>query len=437
MESFVFHRRLDRALPRAVRAEGVWIEDSEGKRYIDASGGPICVNIGHGREEVAKAIARQAQEVAYVHGTMFTTEPLEELARRLSVHAPKGIERFYFCSSGSEAVETALKLARQVHIASGKPGRYRLIARWQSYHGSTLGALSATGKPAMRDPFTPMLTNVIHIPPPYCLRCYFDLTYPECGIRCAHALDEAITLEGQDSISAFLAETVCGATLGAVVPPPEYYEIVSEICRHYGIFLILDEVMCGMGRTGRWFAAGHYGLEPDFIILGKGLAGGYMPLSAAGCRKGHMELIRDRGGFSHGHTFSHHAVAAAAGLATVRIIEEEDLVSQAHQRGLYLESILNPFKEHPNVADVRGVGLMRAVEIVEDKATLKPFSRERRITEKLHGRLMDSGIITYQSKGFAGGLGDAIMLGPPFVIKEEELDMVVEALGFALNQALT
>ena len=437
IDSYVFHRRLDRPLPQAIRAEGVWIYDAEGKKYLDASGGPICINIGHGRTEVVNAISKQAQQVAYVHNTMFTTEPLEELARRLTIHAPKGINRFYFCSSGSEAVETAFKLARQVHLAAGEPGRYRLIARWQSYHGSTLGALSATGKPLMRDPFTPMLTPVIHIPPPYCFRCHFGLTYPECKVKCAHALDEAIRLEGSHTISAFIAETVCGSTMGAVVPPPEYYAIVSEICHHHGVLLILDEVMCGMGRTGRWFASEHYGLEPDFMVLGKGLSGGYLPLSAAGCRQEHFEIIRDRtGNFAHGHTFSHHTVAAAAGLAVVEILEKENLVSQAHDRGAYLEKILRPLKDHPHVADVRGIGLMWAIEFVNDKRTLQPFPRVDKLTERLHDKLMDLGIITYKCTGFAGGDGDGIMLGPPFIIKEEELDKVVNAIESALASTL-
>jgi adenosylmethionine-8-amino-7-oxononanoate aminotransferase len=253
-ESHVFHRRLDRPLPEAVSAEGVWIYDTDGKKYLDAAGGATCVSVGHGRRAVVDAIANQASKVAYVHGPKFTTGPTEELAARLAFHAPEGINRFYFCSSGCEAVETSMKLARQIHVAAGEPGRHRLISRWQSYHGATLGALSATGKPSMRDPFTPMLMPVIHIPPPYCLRCYYGLTYPSCELRCAQALEEFIKLEGPTTISAFLAETVCGATLGAVVPPHEYYSIVADICKRHGIFLILDEVLCGIGRTGKWFA---------------------------------------------------------------------------------------------------------------------------------------------------------------------------------------
>jgi len=433
----VFYRRLDKVLPRALRAEGVWIYDEKGKRYLDASGGPICLNIGHGRSEVARAMWRQAREVAYVHGTMFSTGSVEELARRLVSHAPEGIERFYFCAGGGEAVETAVKLSRQVHLAKGDRERYRLISRWQSYHGATLGALSATGKPSMRDPFIPMLLPVVHIPPPYCLRCFYGLTYPGCGIRCAYALEEAVKQEGPNTISAFLAETICGATLGAVVPPREYYDIISSICRRYGIFLILDEVMCGLGRTGAWFAAEHYGLKPDFLVLGKGLSGGYIPLSAVGCRREYMEIIQEKAGnFMHGHTYSHHPVAAAAGVATLEILERENLVARAQHLGVHLEEILKPLRQLANVGDVRGRGLMWAVEFVKDKNTLEPFDRSKKVTERLYDHLMDSGIITYKCTGFAGGNGDALMLGPPFIIEREELGMAVQAIGEAVEKVL-
>ena len=347
-DSFVFRRRLDRELPLAVRAEGVWITDVTGKRYIDASGGPICVNVGHGRPEVAEAMAAQAQSLDYVHGPMFTSQVVETLAERLNSHAPQSIDRFYFCSSGCEAVETAMKLARQIQTARGESGRYRVISRWHSYHGSTLGALSATGKPGMRNPFIPMLPPSVHIPPPYCFRCHYRLTYPECGIRCAHALEEAIRVEGEDTISAFLAETILGSTIGAVVPPPEYYEIIAAICREHGVLLIMDEVMCGMGRSGKWFGVEHYGLDPDMLVLGKGLNGGYAPLSAVGCRSAHLKLLRENtGNFIHGHTFSHHPVAAAAGLAVVDILEKEDLVTRAEKLGHIWVTSLKPFRIIP------------------------------------------------------------------------------------------
>jgi len=435
--SHVFHRRLDRTLPAAVRAEGVWIYDADGRKYLDASGGPICVNVGHGRSDVADAISRQARRVNYVHGTMFTTEILEELARRLSLHAPSVIERFYFCSGGSEAVETAMKLACQIQAARGEAGRFRVISRWHAYHGSTLGALSMTGKPSMRDPFLPMLPPSIHIPPPYCLRCHYRLTYPDCGVRCAHALEDAIRLEGSRTISAFLAETVCGATIGAVVPPPEYYRIVAEICKRHGVLLILDEVMCGMGRTGKWFAAEHYGLEPDLMVLGKGLSGGYAALSAVGCRQEHMDLLlRSPGNFIHGHTFSHHPVAAAAGLAVVDILEKEDLVQRAHDLGKYLGEILMPLEKHPHVAQVRGIGMMWAVELVKEKETLKPFPRAEKVAERVWQALMGSGVITYTCIGFAQGEGDAVMFGPPFIITREEVDWAVATLESVLLEVL-
>jgi adenosylmethionine-8-amino-7-oxononanoate aminotransferase len=436
--SFVFRRRLDRELPLAVGAEGVWITDESGKRYMDASGGPICVNVGHGRREVAEAMAAQAQQLDYVHGPMFTSRVVEALAERLVSHGPQSIDRFYFCSSGCEAVETAMKLARQIQTARGEAGRYRVISRWHSYHGATLGALSATGKPGMRNPFIPMLPPSVHIPPPYCFRCHYGLTYPRCDVRCARALEEVIRVEGEDTISAFLAETILGSTIGAVVPPEEYYEIISRICSNHGILLIMDEVMCGMGRSGKWFGVEHYGLNPDMLVLGKGLNGGYAPLSAVGCRSAHLKLIREKSGnFIHGHTFSHHPVAAAAGLAVVDILEKENLVNRAQELGVYLGKKLKTLRDHPHVADIRGVGLMWAVEFAEDRETHTPFPRRMQLTEKVFDALMDAGIITYKCAGFHNGDGDAIMLGPPFTILREDLDRVIEAMVPALEKALT
>lgn len=433
-ESCVFHRRLDRPLPRAVRAEGVWIEDADGKRYLDASGGPICVNVGHGRVEIAEAVGRQCRELAYVHGPMFTSDPVEELARRLARHAGADLSRFYFCCSGCEAVETAIKLARQIHLARREPNRFRLISRWQSYHGATLGALSATGKPSMRQPFLPQLLPVVHIPPPYCLRCFYGLCYPDCEVRCARVLDEVIQQEGPGSISAFLAESILGSTIGAVVPPPEYYPVIADICHQHGVLLIIDEVMAGMGRSGRWFGFQHYDLEPDIITLGKGLNGGYVPLSAVGCRTEHFETLKAAGGFNHGHTFSHHAAGAAAGLAVVNILEKEALIPQAVQRGAFLAQQLAPLRQHPHVGDIRGIGLMWAIEFVADKASLKPFARERKISEKIFDQLMQQGVIVYKCSGFANGCGDAIMLGPPFIISEAEIDIIVNQIKVAMEQ---
>jgi len=369
---------------------------------------------------------------------MFTTPTVEELAAALASHAPSGIDRFYFMSSGSEAVETAIKLARQIHLECGRPQRMRLISRWKSYHGLTLGALAATGRTAFRVPFAPLLNDVVHIPPPYCLRCSYGLTYPGCGLRCARALEETIQSLGSDTVSAFLAETVSGATIAAVPPPPGYFAIIREICDHYQVLLILDEVLCGLGRTGRWFACEHYQVGPDIITLGKGLGGGAVALSAVGVQARHFDAIRrGSGGFVHGGTFSHHGIAAAAGLAVVRILEREGLVGRVARVGIALgERLRARLAAHPHVADIRGLGFLWGVEFVQDKGTLRPFPRRDRVVERLWEALFAQGIILYRSTGLAGTDGDALVIGPPFVIELEEVDRVVDALGRTVESVL-
>lgn len=436
-DGFVFHRRLDRDLPHASRTTGVWVYDAAGRNYIDASGGPICVNVGHGRKEIAAAMAQQAQMAAYVHGSMFTTDVIERLAEGLASHAPRGIEKFYFCSSGCEAIETAIKLARQIHLANGDSRRYRIVSRWLSYHGATLAALAVGGKTSMRHHFTPMLPPSIHIPAPYCLRCHYHLDYPSCGLRCALALDDAIRMEGPETIAAFIAEPICGSTVGAVVPPFEYYRLITEICKAHGVLFILDEVMTGMGRSGKWFAAEHYQLQPDMIVMGKGLSGGYVPLSAVGCRREQVELIRGHAGnFIHGHTFSHHAVAAAAGVKVLEILETEGLIQRAAERGRYLERELGALSRNSHVADVRGIGLMWAVELVADKPSLKPYPRSDGVAERLADHLFRAGVITYPCTGFVNGNGDALMIGPPFIITENELDVVIQTIDASIKELL-
>jgi adenosylmethionine-8-amino-7-oxononanoate aminotransferase len=419
----------------AVRAQGVWIEDQEGNRYLDASGGAIVVNAGHGREEIAQAVYDQIRTYDYIHPTMFTTPAAEALATALTAHAPKGIDRFYFLSSGSEAVEAAIKLARQIHLARRRPEKFRLIARWKSYHGLTLGALSAMGRTAFRTPYAPMLADAVHIPPPYCLRCSYGLTYPDCRLRCASALEETILNVGHETVSAFLAETVSGGTLAAYPPPPGYFKRVREICDKHDVLLILDEVLCGMGRTGRWFACQHDGIVPDLVTLGKGLAGGCLPLSAVGVRGQHFEAVcADGGSFTHGGTFSHHPVTAAAGLALVRIIERERLVERVSELGSVLGDMLQSrLGELPWVGDVRGIGFLWGIELVKDKSSITPFPRTLRITEKVWQTLFKNGIITYSSTGLAGIDGDAIIVAPPFVTEIADLEMVTERLRQAIE----
>lgn len=436
-QGHLFPRRLDPPLPVAVRSDGAWIEDQAGNRYLDASGGAIVVNAGHGRPEIAEAVYEQILAYDYIHPTMFTTPAAEELAVALATHAPEDIDRFYFLSGGGEAVEAAIKMARQIHLANGRPDRFRLVARWKSYHGLSLGALSAMGRTVFRAPFAPMLNDAVHIPPPYCLRCSYGLTFPDCRLRCALALEETLLNLGPETVSAFLAETVSGGTLAAYPPPPGYLKTIRRICDAYDVVLILDEVMCGMGRTGRWFACQKDGVVPDLVTLGKGLAGGVVALSAVGVRKCHFESLASQGGFNHGGTFSHHPVAAAAGLALIRILERERLVERVAATGSQLGAILNErVGDLSRVGDVRGIGYLWGIELVRDKATNEPFPRKAQATEKVWQNLYERGIITYKSTGLAGIDGDAIIVAPPFVLETGEFERVAEAIRAAIEQVL-
>ncbi|MCU0560302.1 MAG: aspartate aminotransferase family protein [Desulfobacterales bacterium] len=435
----VFPRVLDKELPLAVRSEGVWIEGDDGKRYLDASGGAVVVNVGHGRKEIADAVFAQLRTLSYVHPTMFTSPSLEQLSQALAARTPAGLDRFYFMSSGSEAVESAIKLARQIHLARGNPERQVLISRWKSYHGLTMGALAAAGRTSFRLPFYPMLHDAVHIPPPYCLRCAYGLSYPECRLRCALALDETIQNIGPAAVSAFIGETVSGATLAVYPPPPGYWPLVRQICDRHGVLLILDEVMCGMGRTGRWFAAEHYEVAPDLMTLGKGLSGGTLALSAVATSTAHMETIRNNGGsFVHGGTFSHNAVACAAGLAAMGILERERLVERAASLGEKLgEALMNRLGASPWVADIRGLGMMWGIEIVKDRETLQPFARAEKVTERIWKALFEEGVIVYKSVAMAGTDGDGLVVAPPFVITEEQIHLAADKLAGAIDRVLS
>ncbi len=424
-------------LPKAVRAEGVWVFDDQGRRYLDASGGAVVVNLGHGRPEVVQAMCEQLGKGYYFHPTMFTSQPAEELAGALARHAPPGLKRFYFLSGGGEAVEAAIKLARQIHLAHGQGQRHKLIARWKSYHGLSLGALAATGRTSFRAPFAPLLPETLHIPAPYCLRCAFGLSQPECGLRCALALEETILSEGPDTISAFLAETVSGATIAGVPPPPGYWPLVREICDRYGVLLIHDEVLCGMGRTGKWFASQHYDTWPDIMVLGKGLSGGAVALSAVATSEEHFQAVQNAGGFVHGGTFSHHPVACAAGVAAVGVLEKENLVERAARVGAELgRSLAERLAGLEHVGEVRGLGMLWGVELVADKQRLAPYPRDQKVAERLARHLMTQGVIVYKSTGLAGMDGDALVIAPPFVITRPQIDSVVETVGRAIEVVL-
>jgi len=437
MSGHVFHRVLGRKLPIAKEGQGAFIVDEKGRRYLDASGGAVVVNLGHARQEIAQAVSDQLRSGYYYHPTMFSSDAVETLADKLADHAPVGISRFYFMTSGSEAVETAIKLARQFHVSNGEESRYKLISRWRSYHGLTLGALAATGRTSLRAPFLPTFLDVLHIPPPYCLRCFYGLEPTSCRLRCAMALEELIFDQGAKSVSAFIGETVSGASLAVCPPPAGYWPLVREICDRHGVLLIHDEVMSGMGRTGRWFASEYYDVNPDIVTLGKGLSGGALPLSAVGTTEEIYQTLADKGGFMHGGTFSHHPVGAAAGVAAIGIIESEGLVERAEKMGALLgEKLCSALDDSPFVGDIRGLGMLWGVELVADKKTLTPFPRSEKVTERLWDNLFQQGVILYKSLALAGADGDGLVVAPPFIITEQEIDTVAMAVRQAIDKEL-
>ena len=334
-------------------------------------------------------------------------------------------------------METAIKFARQVHVARGEESRYKTVSRWRSYHGLTLGALAVTGRTGFRTSFLPMFLDALHIPPPYCLRCFFGLEPSTCGLRCAMALEETILDQGPKSISAFIGETVSGASLAVYPPPPGYWPLVREICDRHGVLLIQDEVMSGMGRTGKWFASEHYGVVPDIVTMGKGLSGGALPLSAVGVKEELYRTVAEKGGFMHGGTYSHHPVCAAAGLAAVGILEREGLVERVAALGPVLgRKLAAALEGSPFVGDIRGLGMMWGVELVADKNSLAPFPRARKVAEKMWEHLFGQGVILYKSLALAGADGDGLVVAPPFIISEEEMDTVAAALRKALQDVL-
>jgi len=443
----VLYRRARHGRPMIERGEGVYLYDTDGCRYLDASGGAIVANIGHGVQEVVSAMGRHAAGGTYAHPTAFTSQPVEAYAAALAEVVTLADPRFFFLSSGSEAVETALKLARQVQVERGERGRYLVISRWQSYHGTTLGALAVAGKAKMRRPFLPMLMDVPHIPPPYCYRCPFgcadwtasDVAAPDCGLPCAEALALEIEHVGAENVAAFIAEPVSGATLGAVVPPPGYWARVREICDRGDLLLIADEVMTGFGRTGRWFAMEHWDVVPDIVAMSKGTAGGYVPLAVTAVRGELVETIVDGSGdFVHGGTFSHHPVTAAAGLATLRYLQEQDLVAAAERKGEMLgRKLREGLADLESVGDVRGIGLMWGVEFVADRGSKAPFPATMHLARRIADAAFERGLVVYPGSGCVDGTaGDHLTLGPPFVITEEQMDELVGLLREAIQVAV-
>jgi adenosylmethionine-8-amino-7-oxononanoate aminotransferase len=433
----LIHRTFRATPPVAVSGKGVTLTDRDGKTYIDASGGAAVSCLGHGHPDVIAAMHAQIDKLAYAHTSFFTTEAAEELAEDLVAHAPPGIGHVYMVSGGSEAVEAALKMARQYFVEIGQPQREHFIARKQSYHGNTLGALAVGGNAWRRQQFAPLLIDVTHVSPCYEYRGRAENETPEqYGERLARELEQAIQDAGADRVIAFVAETVVGATLGAVPPVPGYFKRVRQVCDKYSVLLIIDEVMCGMGRTGTLHAVEQEGISPDLMTIAKGLGGGYQPVGAVLASNKIVDAIkRGSGMFQHGHTYIGHAVGAATALAVQRIIRRDGLLDKVKEDGRYFgERLRQALGSHKFVGDIRGRGLFWGVELVEDRATKKPFDPDLRLHAKLKAEAMQRGLMTYPMGGTIDGKhGDHVMLAPPFIATRAELDEIVSRLAAAID----
>ncbi len=438
--SHIFPRHTKVKTPVAVSGEGCYLYDASGKQYLDASGGAAVSCLGHGDVEITEAIKAQLDKLAFAHTSFLTSEPAEQLADLLIEHAPEGLEKVYLVSGGSEATEAAIKLARQYFVEKGEDQRRHLIARKQSYHGNTIGALSAGGNIWRRQQFAPLLVDVKHISACFEYRFREEGESAEAyGLRAAQELEDEILRLGPDTVMAFMAEPVVGATLGAVPAVEGYFKRIHEICDKYGVLLILDEVMCGMGRTGHLYACEADGISPDILCIAKGLGGGYQPIGAMLCSGEIYGTIEAGSGFfQHGHTYLGHPVAAAAGLAVVSAILDRQLIPRVREMGGKLEAALQAkFGQHPNVGDIRGRGLFRGIELVQNRETKEPFAAERRLAAKIKAAAMANGLICYPMAGTIDGkLGDHILLAPPYILEEEHIEELVTKLDMAISTAL-
>ena len=438
--SHVFPRDMRSPPPVAVGGEGCWLIGADGRRWLDASGGAAVSCLGHGDRQVIEAIKEQAEALAFAHTGFLTSAPAEALADLLAVMAPPGLSRCYFVAGGSEAIEAAIKLARQWFVERGEHARSRIVARRMSYHGNTLGALGAGGNPARRRAYEPLLTPTSHIMDCHAYRGRESGETPEAyGERAAQALEDEILRLGPETVMAFIAETVVGATLGAATPAPGYFKRIREICDRYGVLLILDEVMCGMGRCGAPFTFAQEGVVPDIACIAKGLGGGYQPIGAMMCSDAIYDgIAHGSGAFAHGHTYLGHPIACAAALAVQTAIRERHLLQKVEARGAQLMARLREaFDEHPHVGDIRGRGLFQTIELVEDRETKRPFPASRGLHKAIKSEAFARGLICYPNGGSVDGTnGDHVLLAPPFIASEEEIDMIVSRLAAAVDAAL-
>jgi len=433
----LINQDLNRPFPQAARGEGLYLYDRQGKRYIDGCSGALVANCGHGVAEIPRAMTAQAESLAYVYRFHFSSPLAEELAGRYCHLTDRPMARAYFTNSGSEAVEAAVKLARARHLAAGESDRYKIISRWQSYHGITMGALSWSGFTARRADYQPYLNDFVHLPPAYCYRCWFGRRPDTCGLECALALETAILTEGPSTVSAFLAEPVVGSALGAAHPPAGYFQVIRDICDRHGVLFIAEEVMTGAGRTGgTFFASDHFPGRPNLITFGKGAGAGYYPLSGVLIDPETADaLVSGRGGFSAGQSYSGHPVGMAAGLAVLDYMDKHDLTARAASMGQYLGQRLKTLLDHPSVGDVRGLGLMWGLEFVRDKTTRETFDPARQFHLRLYRAALENGVIFLPSGGCdRGRAGDLALFGPPLIITREQIDDMVEGFGQALSR---
>ena len=434
--SNVFPRQITNPPIKAVSSDGCYIIDENGKQYFDGSGGAAVSCLGHGDPDVIKAVQDQTSKMAFAHTGFFSSDPAEELAELLIDNAPGELDRVYFVSGGSEAIEAAIKLARQFHIENGEPSRHHIIARKQSYHGNTLGALAAGGNKWRRNQFEPILIDASHISPCY---EYVDKLKEETsfdyGQRVAQELEDEILRLGSDKVMAFIVEPVVGATMGAVPAVPGYFKKVRNICNKYGVLLILDEVMCGMGRTGHLFASEFDEIAPDILCIAKGLGAGYQPIGAMLCSKDiYDRLGKGSGFFQHGHTYMGHPVACAAGLAVLKAIINRKLLSSINNKSNQLFNCLKTQLEHPNIGDIRGRGLFIGIEIVKNIETKKPFDPNLKVAASIKNAAFEAGLICYPMSGTRDGKwGDHILLAPPFIINENQIIELVNKLSISIE----
>jgi adenosylmethionine-8-amino-7-oxononanoate aminotransferase len=437
----VFHRDLRTSLPVAVGGDGVYIVDAEGKRYLDASGGAAVSALGHGDPEIRAAIRRQVDRLAFAHTAFFTSEPAERLADVLIENAPSGMGQVYYTSGGSEAIETALKMARQYVVEIGESQRVHFIARRQSYHGNTLGALAVGGHSQRRAMFQPLLIDTTHISPCYAYRgMRSEESEAAYGARVADELESAIVRLGGDTVIAFVAETVVGATAGAVPPVAGYFKRVREICDRHGVLLILDEVMSGMGRTGTLHAFEQEGIVPDLLCLAKGLGAGYQPIGAVLASSKVFEAFRDgSGSFQNGYTYNGHPLACAAALAVQRAIRNRGLLDNVQRQGAVMEDRLRArFGQHPYVGDIRGRGLFRALELVANRDTKETFDPALRLSARIKKEAMARGLICYPATGTADGVrGDHVLFAPPFIVTEDDVEEICNRAHQAIDAAIS